>query len=44
MQVYTPTSNAEEAKIELFHEDLPDLLELIPQMMSFSSEGTEMQK
>ena len=31
IQVYFPTSNAEEAKIELFHEDLPDLLELIPQ-------------
>ena len=28
MQVYTPTSNAEEAKIEWFCEDLQDLLEL----------------
>ena len=26
-----PTSNAEEAEVERFHEDLQDLLELIPQ-------------
>ena len=31
IQVYTPTSNAEEAKVEWFHEDLQDLLELTPQ-------------
>ena len=30
IQVYTPTSNAEEAEIEWFYEDLWDLLELIP--------------
>ena len=28
IQVYTPTSNAEEAKVEWFYEDLKDLLEL----------------
>ena len=30
VQVYTPTSNAEEAKVERFYEDLQDLLELTP--------------
>ena len=30
IQVYAPTSNAEEADIEWFYEDLQDLLELIP--------------
>ena len=30
IQVYTPTSNAEEAEVEWFHEDLKDLLELTP--------------
>ena len=36
IQVYAPTSNAEEAKVERFYEDLQDLLELIPKKMSFS--------
>ena len=31
IQVYTPTSNAEEAEIERFYEGLQDLLELTPQ-------------
>ena len=31
IQVYAPTSNAEEAKVEQFYEDLQDLLELTPQ-------------
>ena len=31
IQVYVPTSNAEEAEIEWFHEDLQDLLELTPE-------------
>ena len=31
IQVYAPTSNAEEAEVEQFYEDLQDLLELIPQ-------------
>ena len=30
IQVYTPNSNAEEAEIEWFYEDLQDLLELTP--------------
>ena len=30
-QVYSPTSNAEEAEVERFYEDLQDLLELPPQ-------------
>ena len=30
IQVYAPTSNAEEAETELFYEDLQDLLELTP--------------
>ena len=34
--VYALTSNAEEAEIEQFYEDLQDLLELIPKKMSFS--------
>ena len=36
IQVYAPTSNAEEAKVEQFYEDLQDLLELTPKRMSFS--------
>ena len=31
IQVYTPNSNVEEVKVELFYEDLQDLLELTPQ-------------
>ena len=31
IQVYAPTSNAEEAEVERFYEDLQDLLKLIPQ-------------
>ena len=30
IQVYSPTSNTEEAEIEQFYEDLQDLLELTP--------------
>ena len=29
-QAYAPTSNAEEAEVEWFYEDLQDLLELTP--------------
>ena len=36
IQVYAPTSKAEEAEVERFYEDLQDLLELTPQKMSFS--------
>ena len=31
IQVYVPTSNAEEAEVEQFYEDLQDLVELTPQ-------------
>ena len=31
IQVYAPTSNAEEAEVERFYEGLQDLLELTPQ-------------
>ena len=37
IQVYALTSNAEEAEAEWVCEDLQDLLELTPKMMSFSS-------
>ena len=30
IQVHAPTSNAEEAEVDHFHEDLQDLLELTP--------------
>ena len=30
IQVYAPTSNAEEAEVERFYEDIQDLLELTP--------------
>ena len=30
IQAYAPTSNAEEAEVERFYEDLQDLLELTP--------------
>ena len=30
IQAYAPTSNAEEAEVEQFYEDLQDFLELIP--------------
>ena len=36
IQVYAPTSNAEETEVERFYEDLQDLLELHLKMMSFS--------
>ena len=44
IQVYVPTSNAEEAEVEQFYEDLQDLLELTTKKMSFSLWGTGMQK
>ena len=30
IQIYAPTSNAEEAEVEWFYEDLQDLLEITP--------------
>ena len=32
IQIYALTSNAEEAEVEWFYEDLQDLLELIPKI------------
>ena len=32
IQFYAPTSNAEEAEVEWFYEELQDLLELTPKM------------
>ena len=43
IQVYTPTSNAEEAEVEQLYEDLQGFLELTPKRISFSSEGIGMQ-
>ena len=39
IQVYAPTSNAEEAEVEQFYEDLQDLLELTPQKDVFFITG-----
>ena len=44
IQVYAPNSNAEEAEVERFYEDLQGLLELTPKKMPFSLQGTGMQK
>ena len=41
IQVYAPTSNAEEAEVERFYEDLQDLLELTPQKDVFHYRGLE---
>ena len=44
IQVYAPTTNAEEAEFEWFYHDLQDLLELTPKKMSFPSQGIGMKK
>ena len=44
IQVYAPPTDAKEAEVEWFYEDLQDLLKLTPKNMSFSSEGIGMQK
>ena len=46
IQVYAPTSNAEEAEVKRFYEDLQDLLELTwkKKKKSFSLQGIGMQK
>ena len=36
IQVYAPTTNAEEAEVEWFYEDLQDLLELTPKDVLFN--------
>ena len=43
-QVYAPTSNAEEAEVEWFYEDLQDLLELTPKKDVLFIIETGMQK
>ena len=44
IQVYAPTSNAEEAEVERFYKDLQDLLELTPKKDVLLLQGTGMQK
>ena len=44
IQVYAPTSNAEEAEVERFYKDLQDLLELIPPKDVLFIIGAGMQK
>ena len=44
IQVYAATSNAEEAEVEWFYEDLQDLLELTPKKDVLFITGTGMQK
>ena len=44
IQVYAPTSNAEEAEVECFYEHLQDLLELTPKKDVLFITGTGIQK
>ena len=44
IQVYAPTSNAEETELEWFYEDLQDLLELTPPQNVLFIIGVGMQK
>ena len=44
IQVCAPTSNAEEAEVERFYEDLQDLLELTPKKDVLFIIGAGMQK
>ena len=44
IQVYAPITVAEEAEVKWFYEDLQDVLEIVLNKMSFSSQGTGMQK
>ena len=44
IQVYAPTSNAEEGEVEWFYEDLQDLLELTPKKYVLFIMGSGMQK
>ena len=37
VQIHVPTTDAKEAELDQFYEDLEDLLELIPKKISFSS-------
>ena len=44
IQAYAPTTDAEEAEVDQFYEDLQDLLELTPKKMFYSLLGIGMQK
>ena len=44
IQAYAPISNAEEAEVEQFYEDLQDLLEITPKKDVIFIIGTGMQK
>ena len=44
IQVYVPTSNAEEAEGEWFYDDLQNCLELTPKKDALFIKGTGMQK
>ena len=44
IQVYAQTTNAEEAEVEWFYDDLQDLLELTPKKDVLFITGTRMQK
>ena len=44
IQIYAQTSNAEEAEVEWFYEDLQDLLELSPRKEVLIIKGIGMQK
>ena len=44
VQAYVPTSNAEEAEVEQFYEDLQDLLELTPKKDVLSIIGDSNEK
>ena len=44
IQVYAPTTNAKEAEVDQFFEDLEELLELTPKKMFYSSLGIGIQK
>ena len=44
IQAYASTSNAEEAEVEWFYEDLQDLLKLMPKKDVLFIIGTGMQK
>ena len=41
IQVYAPTTNAEEVEVEWFYEDLQDILELIPKKMFIIGDWNE---
>ena len=40
IQVYAPTSNAEEVKVEWFYEDLQELLEVVPKRDVLNHQGS----